>query len=224
MQKCVLVALSCAIYSALWVMPANALAVDQLPFTLFQKVGARHDVPADILYAVARTESGRAFDGEHTPWPWTLNVAGLGSYFNSRAEACRALQVALEQTSLVDVGVAQLNVYWNPGLFSAGKRFSDPCAALDPHDNLDAAAAILRSHFDATGHWLTATGRYHRPAGGEAARRYAETVASHLRPYRNAEALRSARPSILSHSGSTPAAATTRWIAPVAMVWISPGG
>jgi hypothetical protein len=207
------------------VMPANALAADQLTPALFQKVGDQHDVPADLLYAVARTESGRTFDGEHTPWPWTLNVAGLGSYFNSRAEACRALRVALEQTSLVDVGVAQLNVYWNPGLFSAGKRFSDPCVALDPHDNLDAAAAILRSHFDATGHWLTATGRYHRPAGGEAARRYAETVASHLKPHRNAEAQRSARSSILSNSGSAQVqAATTRWVAPVAMVWISPGG
>lgn len=190
---------------------------------LFVSVGDRHGVPAVILYAMARTESGRAYQGEHKPWPWTLNVAGKGRYYDTRDQACIALNEALGQTSLVDVGMAQLNVRWNPELFGLTGRFADPCAALDPAQNMDAAAAILRAHFDTTGDWLTAAGRYHRPAGGDAARRYTALVAARMdypviaSVHRPAGRSRSPHPQPLKP-------APVSWIEPVHMVWITPGG
>ncbi len=201
-------------------------AAEQLPPAAFQEVAERHGVPADLFYALARQESGRSLSGEHKPWSWTLNVAGQGHYFDSRVQACTALRQALLETSLVDVGIAQLNVRWNPDLFGPSGRFADPCQGLDPYDNLDAAAAILRAHFDESGSWLTAVGRYHRPAGGAAATRYALAVAARL-PSPTGGSQAPSRHSILSQSAPAPAAtrsSSTVWIEPVAMVWISPGG
>lgn len=148
----------------------------------FQKTAARHGIPAEVLQAVARTESGRRIKqtGQFRAWPWTLNVAGTGMVFETRAKACTALRQALRRTRIVDVGIAQLNVRWNPDLFGPGRRFPEPCDGLDPYANLDAAAARLRRHFEATGNWLTAAGRYHRPAGGAPAQRYAKAVAANL--------------------------------------------
>lgn len=78
---------------------------------------------------------------------------------------------------MIDVGLGQLNIRWNPALFGSEGRFSDPCDALDPYDNLDATAALLRQRFDQDDHgnngdWGRAAGRYHRPAGGAPAQRY----------------------------------------------------
>lgn len=180
-------------------------------------VGAKHEVPASILYAVAQTESGRHLPTGHQPWPWTLNVAGTGYYFDSQAEACKALRLALRKTPLVDVGIAQLNVRWNPGLFGRDGRFADACHGLEPYANLDAAAAILRSHYNAAGHWYTAVGHYHRPAGGEAAGRYAERVSARLNqdissPFKQPKPI------------TTASASPVVWIKPVAVIWFSSGG
>jgi plasmid stabilization system protein ParE len=157
-------------------------------------------VPPEVLYAVASAESKVSLDAGVRPWPWTLNVAGESMRFGDRASACNALRDALERTQIVDVGIAQLNVRWQPQLFGAGKRFSDPCAGLNPYANLEEAAALIRGHYDASGDWLIAAGRYHRPAGGEPAERYRAAVREEL-------ARLGASPSIGARS---PALAATR--------------
>lgn len=139
-----------------------------------------HQVPPEVLYAVATTESVVSLKAGRRPWPWTLNVAGEGFRFATRRAACSALMQALQETRLVDVGIAQLNVRWQPQLFGAGKRFSNPCDALNPYANLEEAARLLRGHFEATGDWVQAAGRYHRPAGGEPAARYRRLIAAEL--------------------------------------------
>lgn len=135
-----------------------------------------HRVPAEVLYAVASTESIIDLDIQARPWPWTLNIAGEGMRFKDRASACDALTTALQTTQLVDVGITQLNVRWQPQLFGTQGRFSNPCDGLDPYANLDAAAALIRHHYDDTNDWLLAAGRYHRPAGGAPAIRYRSQV------------------------------------------------
>lgn len=142
----------------------------------------RHGVPPEVLYAVASAESAVTLEHGRRPWPWTLNVAGRGYHFADRDSACEALYEALGRTRVVDVGIAQLNVRWQPQLFGAGNRFVDPCDALDPYKNLDEAAKLLRGHYDdaSGGDWLVAAGRYHRPAGGAPAERYRRIVAGHL--------------------------------------------
>ncbi|TDO03634.1 transglycosylase SLT domain-containing protein [Halomonas ventosae] len=155
---------------------ANATVVPPAYFD----AASLHQVPPEVLYAVATAESVVSLKVGRRPWPWTLNVAGEGFQFATREAACDALLLALEETRLVDVGITQLNVRWQPQLFGAGKRFSHPCDALNPYANLEEAARLLRGHFDATGDWVQAAGRYHRPAGGEPAARYRRIVATEL--------------------------------------------
>lgn len=131
-----------------------------------------NDVPPVMLYALALTESGTSLDHGRRPWPWTLNIAGDGERYRTRSAACQALQAALQKTPVVDVGLGQLNVRWQRALFGDGGRFDQPCLALNPYANLDAAAAILREGFELRGDWVEAAGYYHRPAGGAPAARY----------------------------------------------------
>lgn len=139
-----------------------------------------HSVPPDILYALALNESQVQLAHAIRPWPWTLNVEGKGYHFADRHSACEALYEALGRTQIVDVGIAQLNFRWQPQLFGAGNRFVDPCDALDPYANLEEAAGLLRQHYEDSGDWLMAAGRYHRPVGGEAAARYRRGITTQL--------------------------------------------
>lgn len=172
--------LSCVV--CLWLIGASsAVAGTDVP-EAYVVAAQSHGVPPEVLYALASTESAITLENGRRPWPWTLNVAGKGYYFESRDAACTALYQALGQTQVIDVGIAQLNYRWQPQLFGAGNRFVDPCDALDPYANLDEAAKLLRSHFDDSGtdDWLVAAGRYHRPAGGAPAARYRRVVAANL--------------------------------------------
>lgn len=139
---------------------------------------AAHDagVPSVVLFAVALQESGMRLQGRFIPWPWTLNIAGNAYRYRTRAAACRALRAALPIVGAthVDVGLAQINLGYQR------ERFPDPCDALDPYRNLDAAASILREQHVAGEDWLVAVGRYHRPAGGVIAARYRRQVAVRL--------------------------------------------
>ncbi|MEQ9508975.1 transglycosylase SLT domain-containing protein [Alloalcanivorax xenomutans] len=165
----------------------NGLAVPPA----YTAAALRHTVPPVVLYALAHTESGTALNVGRRPWPWTLNIAGQGYRYPNRAQACHALNQALKTTRVIDVGLGQLNIRWNPDLFGSARRFSDPCDALDPYDNLDATAALLRQRFDQDDHgnngdWGRAAGRYHRPAGGEPARRYRRAFLAEMKALNSA--------------------------------------
>ncbi|WP_416139110.1 transglycosylase SLT domain-containing protein [Halomonas sp. HK25] len=177
-KACRRLVMGCALGCGLAVVSSFAKAASVPP--AYFDAASLHQVPPEVLYAVATAESVVSLEAGRRPWPWTLNVAGEGFHFATRQAACDALVLALKETRVVDVGIAQLNVRWQPQLFGPGKRFPDPCDALDPYANLEEAARLLRGHFDATGNWVQAAGRYHRPAGGEPAARYRRIVAAEL--------------------------------------------
>lgn len=163
--------------------PTGATASDskwrELPPPAYQVAAYAAGTPSELLYAVARTESNTKLRIGYYPWPWTLNVKGKAMYFASRDQACRA---ALEGIRVhgprgVDIGLAQQN--WG---YVGKDWFAHPCDALDPYANLRAAARQLRRYYDtsASGDWLTAAGQYHRPAGGEPAKRYRAAVRKQL--------------------------------------------
>lgn len=133
-------------------------------------------VPASILFAIARQESGMLLRGRWIPWPWTLNVAGAPRRYGTRAEACAALRRALRRvpSHRIDVGLGQIDI----GYY--GNRVADPCDLLNPYRNLLLAAKILSHYHAAGGNWMIAIGRYHRPAGGAPAARYRRDVALQL--------------------------------------------
>jgi soluble lytic murein transglycosylase-like protein len=60
------------------------------------------------------------------------------------------------------------------------RRLQSFARALDPYPNIAVGAAILREHFDATGDWFKAVGRYHHPSNTARANAYARSVFARL--------------------------------------------
>lgn len=145
---------------------------------LYALIAQQQQVPAALLYAVARAESGtRLGQGLH-PWPWTLNVAGTGYRYASRKAACQALTdfARTHRLKRIDAGLGQINLGWN------GQRFGSLCASFDPSANLTVTALLLRQHYNAApGSWLDAAARYHHPAGGKPAAVYRQKISQQIR-------------------------------------------
>ncbi|WLH20990.1 MULTISPECIES: lytic transglycosylase [Pseudomonas] len=141
---------------------------EELPPPAYQLAAHDADIPSTVLFAIALQESGTRVRDRLLPWPWTLNIAGTPYRFATRQVACHALLQALARhdAKQVDVGLGQTNLGYH------GQRFSSACEALDPYRNLAVTAALLQEHHAATGDWVLAAGRYHRPAGGAPAARY----------------------------------------------------
>src|SRR5205085_9800210 len=81
-------------------------------------------VPAALLLALAPTESGlpRAHgQGPSSPWPWTINTNGRGSFhFRTKAAAERHLN-ALVAAGIdnIDIGCMQVNWHWHGAAFAS---------------------------------------------------------------------------------------------------------
>lgn len=140
---------------------------------VYREIAAAERVPAESLYSLAMTETTRKTVWGSKPWPWTINVARKGYFYETREEAFEALLGFMQRYPLkrIDVGVAQVNLGWNGHFFPS---FRD---AFDPYINLRAAARILRACYDAKpGSWIRAAGCYHHPAGGQPAAKYMAIV------------------------------------------------
>lgn len=143
----------------------------------YRQVAAQAGIPANVLYAVALTESGSRLHHGVRPWPWTLNVAGKSWRYATRQQACTALLqfMRTHDPKRIDAGLGQINLGWN------GQFFPAPCDALSPYRNLRITARLLREHYEKQHNWPEAVGRYHHPAGGIHARHYRQKVISRLR-------------------------------------------
>ena len=149
------------------VLPGMAVA-DIIPWA-YRQVAHEYRIPANLLYAVALTESNY----EGVPYPWTLNVNGTPKRYRTKQAAQTDLQRLLESgTRNIDVGLMQINFRWNPDLYR------NPGVLLDPWYNLRTAARIIRQRYQTD--WLQAAQHYHRPAGGPPARRYGQQVKRYL--------------------------------------------
>ena len=122
-------------------------------------MGARTKaIPEMLLPAIARVESGRLDPGTGRvrPWPWTINVEGVGSFFETKEAAIAAVQAiqARGQRS-VDVGCMQVNLFFHPTAFAT---LDD---AFDPPHNAAYAASFLTALYGMTKDWNLATAAYH---------------------------------------------------------------
>ena len=153
-----------------------AVQAEELPPPAYQLAAHEAGIPSAVLFAITLQESGTRVRDQLLPWPWTLNIAGVPYRFATQQAACHALLLALTQygAKRVDAGLGQTNLGYN------GHRFSSPCEALDPYQSLAVTAALLQEHHAATGDWVSAAGRYHRPAGGAPAARYRAGVSRQL--------------------------------------------
>ncbi|WP_299966293.1 transglycosylase SLT domain-containing protein [uncultured Roseobacter sp.] len=115
-----------------------------------------YDVPLEILRAITRTETGRTLEGVLKPWPWAVNVAGEGHWFETREIAIDHVKrhVASGRRN-IDIGCFQLNHRWHAaGFASIGDMF-------DPVANARYAAQFLTDLYDEKGDWMRAVGAYH---------------------------------------------------------------
>ncbi|MEM9370699.1 MAG: lytic transglycosylase domain-containing protein [Pseudomonadota bacterium] len=130
-----------------------------------ERAARTHGIPVEIMRALTRTETGRAWNRALLPWPWTINLEGNGFWFASRQEA---LDFALKHHGLgarsFDVGCFQINYRWH------GEAFSSIDMMFDQSQNADYAARFLANLKGEGGSWEDAVGKYHSRTPDLAAR------------------------------------------------------
>ncbi len=137
--------------------PAMAQEADRACDASAARAERDWNVPAGVLSAVGTVESGR----QHgplgaAPWPWTINAAGRGYYFDSKAEAIDAVLALMQRGyPYIDVGCFQIDIAYHPDLF----RSLDE--AFDPERNAQAAARLLATERARVPDWATAVAHYH---------------------------------------------------------------
>jgi hypothetical protein len=122
--------------------------------------------PPHLLSAIARVESGRRdpVSGRITPWPWTVNAEGQGSYFSTKQEAISFVrQLQTRGVRSIDVGCMQINLQHHP------TAFQNLDAAFNPTENARYAARFLTELKAAGREWIDAAGAYHSQTNSLAA-------------------------------------------------------
>lgn len=116
----------------------------------------RNGVPREVMLAISLVETRTKRGGVSGPWPWTVNVAGKGFWFDSRAAALLHAQRALQRGQRsFDVGCFQLNFRWH------GSHFASIDQMFEPKPSGDYAARFVKDLFRETGDWIKASGLYH---------------------------------------------------------------
>lgn len=121
------------------------------------QVAARDSgVPLSVLRSITRTETGRNRNGQLEPWPWTVNMEGAGTWFDTEAEAHSYVDRHLQRgAQSFDVGCFQVNYKWH------GEAFRSIREMFDPNANARYAATFLKTLHAELGDWAAAAGAYH---------------------------------------------------------------
>ncbi len=123
-------------------------------------------LPDNLLPAISRVESGRLDPATRRvrAWPWTINVEGVGSFFDTKEQAVATVQ-ALQAKGVrsIDVGCMQVNLMHHP------KAFASLDEAFEPATNAAYAAGFLAMLHRQFNDWNLATAAYHSmdPVRGE---------------------------------------------------------
>ena len=152
--------------SPAWAVPQPATPFAECDAAISAATKPPVKLPAALLPAIARVESGRLdpASGRVRPWPWTINVEGVGSYYESKEQVIAAVQ-ALQSRGVksIDVGCMQVNLMHHPRAFSSLEQ------AFDPQSNARYAVSFLSLLYQQSRDWSLATAFYHsaQPDRGE---------------------------------------------------------
>ena len=115
------------------------------------------NLPDHLLSSISRVEAGRKLStGEVKGWPWSINHAGKGLYFESKDAALKYLKNAVANGSRnIDVGCMQLNYRWHKGAFSSLEDM------FDPVKNINYAAQFVKELFERHQNWEDVIKHYH---------------------------------------------------------------
>lgn len=127
-------------------------------------------IPDRLMQAVAVMESGRRdARGAVVPWPWTINVEGVGAMFDTKEAAIAAVRAHQARgVRSIDVGCMQVNLMHHADAFTSLEE------AFDPTANARYAARFLQQLLAQTGSWPRAVAGYHSltpDIGGDYARK-----------------------------------------------------
>ncbi|MEM7056334.1 MAG: lytic transglycosylase domain-containing protein [Pseudomonadota bacterium] len=151
--------LLCLAFSLFMVVPAAA-ATDKANMALCRNAAIqaadRYGVPRAVMIAITLVETRTKRSGVSGAWPWTVNVAGKGFWFDSRAAALIHAQRTLAKgKKSFDVGCFQLNYKWH------GKHFNSIDHMFEPGPSGAYAARFVKDLHRETGDWIKASGLYH---------------------------------------------------------------
>lgn len=119
-------------------------------------VSAESGVPLDVLRSISLTETGRNKNGDFLPWPWTVNMEGIGKWFDTYEEAQAYVDSRFARGARsFDVGCFQINYRWH------GEAFSSVAQMFEPLANARYAARFLSELHAEFGDWSRAAGAYH---------------------------------------------------------------
>jgi hypothetical protein len=138
--------------------PVMAAGLGNLCLGAIADASAARDLPQNMMLAIAQTESGRRdpATGVFTPWPWTINVAGAGYFFDTKQQAIAAVRHWQSRgVRSIDVGCMQVNLHHH------ARAFANLDAAFDPRTNAAYAARHLRGLYNDSRSWIVAIGNYH---------------------------------------------------------------
>lgn len=142
-------------------------------------------IPVHLLRSIALTESGRWDDasGRTIAWPWTINAAGVGHFFPSKAAAIAAVhQFRAKGIRSIDIGCMQINMVWHPDAFKSLEE------AFDPDMNVRYAARHLADLKEDRKTWTEAVGYYHSATPEHNQRYRAKVLKTWAEVQRNPEA------------------------------------
>lgn len=147
---------TCIIFCLFFAAPAPATGESRLCDDAARRAAEEFGVPLSVMLGVTRVETGRSEAGRITPWPWTLNLGGPGSWHPTAQAALATAQDALASGRRnIDIGCFQINYHWH------GAEFADLAQMLDPLANARHAARFLRDLHAEFGDWTVAVGAFH---------------------------------------------------------------
>lgn len=142
----------------LLVAPSALAEPGRLCRAAIQSAEREAGIPAHLLMAIGRVESGRRDPetGAFHPWPWVINAEGRGQFFPTKAAAIAEVQ-ALQARGVrsIDVGCMQVNLRHHPNAFASLEE------AFDPLANARYAARFLTELNGTRNDWARAAGAYH---------------------------------------------------------------
>ena len=152
MPRPLVLALLCIVFAPSWTRAEPGLCQAAIA-----PVERASGVPDRLMQAMAIMESGRRDgSGSVAAWPWTINVEGVGEWFETKQQAIAAVTAHRARGARsIDVGCMQVNMMHHPDAFASLEE------AFDPGVNARYAARFLQQLLAQTGSWPLAVGGYH---------------------------------------------------------------
>ncbi len=151
----------------------------------FRYYERKFNLPEDTLYSISLNETGKIHSEKKIKisWPWTVNVEGVGFYFDTQKEAVDFVKKQLrEGKESIDIGCMQVNLKHHPEAFESVEQ------AFSPRHNIGYAAGFLRSKYEQLGTWSSAIAHYHSATHhlGEKYKKNVVKIAQNIDHYKSA--------------------------------------